>query len=427
MFRLKLKAGALQLTTFIIVVIALLLTAFILLVHVHKQFQVQSDFIIETAKQSNEGIDYALQNSIQINDTTSIKLGGEDYRTLKVYRGFWGVFEKVVSTATIKNNNFQKIALIGSKQPENNRSALYIQDNNKPLVLVGNTKIEGLAYLPRQGVKPGYISGQSYYGSRLIYGPTRVASKLPKLSSDITKSISQLKSISLTLHQDQFLNIQDGNRYSNSFLKPLKIVYSNIEIDLEQVELTGHIVVQSKSKITVHSSAKLRDVLLVAPEIEIQPNTVGIFQAIASKEIMVGKNVSLNYPSALVLKENQKNEQNDNAANTIKQTPRITIDENTKVKGLVVYLGEENPNNYKSQILLKENALVYGELYNTQNTELLGLVYGSVFTNNFIANQSGSVYQNHIYNGTIIVNELPQEYIGLLFEDSKRDIMKWLY
>ncbi|GAB4160259.1 MAG: hypothetical protein Tsb0033_15920 [Winogradskyella sp.] len=427
MFRLKLKAGALQLTTFIIVVIALLLTAFILLVHVHKQFQVQSDFIIETTKQSNNGMDYVLQNSIPLSDTTSIKLDSEDYKTLKVYRGFWGVFEKVVSTATIKNKRFQKIALIGSKQPKSNRRALYIQDNNKPLVLVGNTKIEGLAYLPRQGVKPGYISGQSYYGSRLIYGPTRVASKLPKLSSGITKSISQLESISSILSQDQFLNIQEENAYSNSFLKPLQIVYSNTEIDLEQVELTGHIVVQSKSKITVHSSTKLRDVVLVAPEIVIQPNTVGSFQAIASKEIMVGKDVSLNYPSALVLKELPKNEQNDNATNTIKQTPRITIDENAKVKGLVMYLGEEKPNNYKPQVLLKENALVYGELYNTQNTELLGLVYGSVFTNNFIANQSGSVYQNHIYNGTITINDLPKEYIGLLFEDSKKGIMKLLY
>lgn len=427
MFRLKFKAGALQLTTFIIVVIALLLTAFILLVHVHKQFQVQSDFIIETTKQSNEGIDYVLQNSIPLRDTTSIKLDGEDYKTLKIYRGFWGVFEKIVSAATVKNYHFQKIAFVGSKQPKSNRSALYIQDNNKPLVLVGNTKIEGLAYLPRQGVKPGYISGQSYYGSRLIYGQTRVASNLPKLSSDITRSISQLESISSTLSQDQFLNIQEGNIYSNSFLKPLQIVYSNTEIDLEQVELTGHIIVQSKSKITVHPSTKLKDVVLIAPEIEIQPNTVGSFQAIASKEIMVGKNVILNYPSALVLKEHPKNGQNDNTANTIKQTPRITIDENTKVKGLVMYLGEENPNNYKPQILLKEKALVYGELYNTQNTELLGLVYGSVFTNNFIADQSGSVYQNHIYNGTINVNELPQEYVGLLFNDSKKDVMKWLY
>lgn len=427
MFRLKLKAGALQLTTFIIVVIALLLTAFILLVHVHKQFQLQSDFIIETTKQSNDGMDYVLQNSIPLSDTTTIRLDSEDYKTLKVYRGFWGVFEKVTSTATIKNKRFQKIALIGSKQPESNRSALYIQENNKPLVLVGNTKIEGLAYLPKQGVKPGYISGQSYYGSRLIYGPTRVASKLPKLSSDITKSISQLESTSSTLHQDQFLDIQEGNVYSNSFLNPLQIVYSNTEIDLKQVELTGYIVVQSKSKITVHPSAKLKDVILVAPKIEIQANTVGSFQALASKEILVGNNVQLSYPSALVVKEKQETQKETYTNNLNEEEHNITIEQDAMIKGLVLFIGQDRPNNYSPQILLKENATVYGEIYNIQNTELQGTVYGSVFTNNFIANQSGSVYQNHIYNGTITVNELPQEYIGLLFEDSKKGVMKWLY
>ena len=38
---LKVKAGALQLTMFIVVVIALLLTAFIILIHTHKRFRLQ--------------------------------------------------------------------------------------------------------------------------------------------------------------------------------------------------------------------------------------------------------------------------------------------------------------------------------------------------------------------------------------------------
>ncbi|WP_412560652.1 hypothetical protein [Winogradskyella sp. MIT101101] len=219
MFRLKLKAGALQLTTFIIVVIALLLTAFILLVHTHRQFQIQSNFIIETTKQSSHGIDYALQNPIQLNDTTIINLYDEDYKNLKVHRSFWGFFEKVVSTATIKNKRFQKIALVGSKQPKNNRTALYVQDNNKPLVLVGNTKIEGVAYLPKQGVKPGYISGQSYYGSRLIFGSIRSSSALPKLSSETISQIKSLEYSASKLPQNQFLSIEEGQRYKQFIFK----------------------------------------------------------------------------------------------------------------------------------------------------------------------------------------------------------------
>ena len=355
MLGLKLKAGALQLTTFIIVVIALLLTAFILLVHVHKQFRIQSNFTIETTKQSNQGVNYTLQNPIRINDTTTINFQNEDDKTLRVYRNFWGVFEKVVSTATIKNKHFEKLALVGSKQSENNRTALYVQDNNKPLVLVGNTKIKGLTYLPRLGVKPGYISGQSYYGSKLIYGTTRVASRLPKLSLELINHIEQLEYLNSKLPQSQFLNIEEGGNHSNSFLKPLQVIYSNNAIDLRSIQLTGHILLQSKSKITVHPSSNLRDVVLIAPEIEIKPNVVGNFQAIASKEIIVANNVQLNFPSALVLNEKREIKQL-NDLSLIEEEHKISINENSTIKGSVVFIGQDQPNNYKPQIVLKEKA-----------------------------------------------------------------------
>lgn len=426
MFRLKLKAGALQFTTFITVVIALLLTAFILLVHTHKQFQVQSDFIIETTRLSNKGIDYCLKHSIRLNDTTTLNIDNETYKTLKVFRDFWGVFEKVISRASIKHKQFQKVALVGAKQSERDRTCLYVQDNNKPLVLVGNTKVEGMSFLPKQGVRTGNISGDSYYGSQLIYGATRVSSSLPELASEITNSLFRLKNINSTISQNQFLNLQEGEAYSNSFFEPLQMAYSNTAINLRGVALTGHILVQSKSKISVYPSSNLKDVVLIAPEIEIKSNTVGNFQAIATKGILVQKDVQLNYPSALVLNTEKSNKPKKSII-FIEEENAITIEKNTIIKGVVAYLGEKDSNNYKPQVLLDDGAIIHGELYNTQNTELKGKVYGTVFTDNFLVNYSGSVYQNHIYNGTININKLPQEYVGLQFNDSKKDVLKWLY
>ncbi|NQX85435.1 MAG: hypothetical protein HRT67_05960 [Flavobacteriaceae bacterium] len=427
MFVLKFKAGALQLTTFIIVVIALLLTTFILLIHLHKQFQIQSDFIIDTTNLANSGVDYVIQNNVKINDTIAIDLNEEDYKNLKIYRKFWGVFEQVISTAAIKNRRFQKVAFLGAKQQKSNRAVLYVQDNNTPLVLVGMTKIEGLAYLPKQGVKSGYISGQSYYGSRLIYGGTRVSSKLPKLSSDVVNSISQLEQSYSKLPLNQFFNIQESTTFTNSFLQPLQIVFSNDEINLRNIQIIGHVLLQSKSKIVVHSSSNLKDVILMAPEIELRSNTKGSFQAIASKKIVVGDNVKLNYPSALVVKEKNGSQKETSTSVSRDEVSKVVVEKDAVIKGVIMFIGEDRPNNYQSQILIKESATVYGELYNTQNTELQGAVYGSIFTSNFIANQSGAVYKNHIYNGKINVNELPREYVGLLFNDSKKGIMKWLY
>jgi hypothetical protein len=292
MFGLKLKAGALQLTIFIVVVIALLLASFILLVYTHKQFQVQSDFIIEATKNADRGIDYTLLHTISTGDTTIIDLKDEDFKTLYVHRDFWGVFEKVTSVSQIKNNRFKKVALVGSQRDKNNRTALYLQDNNKPLVLVGNTKIEGIAFLPKQGVKTGFISGEGYYGSKLIYGQTKTASQLPEVFSETIDYMQSIENKILRTTQNQYLDINRQNKFSNSFFDPIQIVFSNEEIDLREVELTGHILIQSKTKIAVYPSSTLKDVVLIAPEIEIINDVKGNFQAIASKEILVGTNVN---------------------------------------------------------------------------------------------------------------------------------------
>lgn len=427
MYCLKLKAGALQLTLFIVVVIALLLSAFILLVHTHKKFQTQTNFVIETARNTDKGLDYVFQNRVPLNDTLQIQLTEEPNRTVKIYRDYWGVIERVTSVSQTKNKRFTKTALVGAKQNENNRTTLYVQDNNKPLVVVGNTKIEGVAYIPKQGVKSGTISGQSYYGSQLIYGQTRTSRTLPKVAPEIISQIKSLENQISEIPQSQFMDFEHGKSYKNSFNNPMQVMFSNNDINLNSIHLTGHILIQSKTRIVVEATSVLKDVVLIAPEIEIKSNVKGYFQAIASKNIRVASNVQLEYPSALVLNEKQLGYQQGTTNNNHLETPFIYIEENAVIKGLVLFLGEEKINNYKAQIELKENATLYGELYCNQNTELQGTVYGTVFTNNLIANQSGSVYQNHIYHGNIIINKLPEEYVGLSFNGSKKEILKWLY
>jgi len=425
MFWIKLKAGALQLTLFIAIVIAVLLTAFILLVHTHKKFNIQTDFIIETTENAHKGINYSLTNTILLNDTIAINLEDEDYKSLKVQREFWGVFEKVISISKIKSNTLKKVALAGGVQPKQDRVALYLQDNNKPLVLVKDTKIKGFAYLPKQGVKPGTISGEFYYGSKLIYGTSRIAQNLPKFLTESNTQFTVTKNAFSRANEEQFLNIEANKMYKNSFYEPTKFMFSNSEIYLNNASIIGNIIIQSKTKIVVDPTAVLKDVILIAPEIEIQNNVKGNFQAIASKNIVIGERVELSYPSALVLNKNESAQTIQNG-NIIKHNG-IIVNNNSTIKGMIVYVSASEKNNFKTQLELKEKATLIGEVYCNQNLELKGTVHGSVFTNNFVANQSGSVYQNHIYNGTIEVNKLPQEYVGLILENSNKGIAKWLY
>ncbi|MFL1013662.1 hypothetical protein [Flavisericum labens] len=421
----KLRGGAMQLALFIVVVIALMLASFVILVNTHNRFNIQTDFVLETVEKANEGITCALRNEIALNDTLIVDLNDEDYKTLKVYQDYWGLFEKVISSSQIKSNRFRKVALVGSAQQETNRTALYVEDQNKPLVVVGNTKIQGLAHLPKQGVRTGNISGHSYYGNQLIYGATKTSR--PELPNLLKKTRIHIQNIQKPLEKvshEQFLDISKTQNHQNSFLSPVKLVYSKETIHLRGVSLTGHIVVQSTTKIIVDASSKLKDVILLAPVIEIKNNTKGTFQAFATKELMVGKHCDLRYPSALVLIEDET-VQEIQTNNSKKETPTMTVEGGTKIKGTMVYLGKTQ--NYKAQVFIEENATVIGEVFCNRNLELLGTVNGSVFTSSFVANQSGSSYQNHLYNATISIDALPQQYVGLPFENAQKSVVKWLY
>lgn len=420
----KIKAGALQLTTFIVVVIGLLLAAFIILVYTQKTFKVQTAFTIDTIKNANTGIHYILNNDIIQNDTIAINLHDEDYKSLKVHRNFWGIFEKATSISTIKNKTYKKSALIGAKQNDINRTALYLEDNNRPLVVVGNTKIQGLVYLPKQGVRTGNISGHSYYGKTLIYGPTKTSNKLPKLNKSVLQQIKNVVKKTSIVNQDQFLDLSEKRIFKNSFYKPLQIVYSTQSINLSSITLIGHILIQSESKIIIDASSNLKDVVLVAPIIEVKNNVEGIFQCFATKDITVGSNCKLNYPSALVLNE-KAIQTTQNTTSNIKETSFIKVNKNTIIKGNITYLGDTK--NYNPQVFIDEKTNIIGEVYCNRNLELLGTVSGSVYTSGFVAKQSGSVYQNHIYNGTINTDYLALEYSGLSFSNSKKSVAKWLY
>ena len=416
----KLKAGALQLTLFIAVVITLLLTAFIVLVHTHKQFYTHTNFTIQTARNTNIGIQKALMHEMPLNNATYINLDDGDYKNLEVHRTYWGIFEKVTSVATIKKNKFQKTALIGGIQPEFNKTALYLEDHNKPLVLVGNTKIEGVVYLPKEGVKSGNISGQSYYNPQFIYGEMKTANKLPDI---FYQTITQLETLEYELGkipEKQFFSNQDGKIFTNSFLNPTQVLFSDTLIQLHNNSIIGNIIIRSRTKIVVEATTTLKDVVLIAPEIEIKDHTSGTFQAIATKKINVGNNCKLNYPSALVLNKDQSLSQ---------QQPynEITIEDKTIVEGVVLYYNTSMETSYKPQAIINEDVEVIGEVYCKGNLELKGTVFGSVFTSHVVATHSGSVYQNHIYNGIITIKELPQHYVGLSFENSQKGIMKWLY
>ena len=419
----KLKAGALQYTIFIAVVIALLVLAFISLTYTQQHFRLKTSNFLQVIRNTNLAVNYSSAAQIPFNEIVTVQLSDQLNDNTIILKKHWGIFDVVSTTSTIGKETFTNNALLGGFFKD--RPSLYVQENNQPLVLVGNTRIEGKTLLSKQGVKRGTIAGNSYTGSQLIYGVIGFSkANLPVLKNK--QYLKQFSAGEIQFENTVPLEIQENDVILNSFSKPTQLFYSNGSIDLREVELTGNIIIQSSSVIKVFPSAKLTDVILIAPKIEILDNVMGNFQGFATKEISVGKNCKLKYPTTLIVYEKKTNVVL-NQSNPNENLYQIRIQSGSEIKGIVGFLSDDEVNNYKPQIIIEENTYITGEVYCSQNIELKGTVEGSVFTKGFVANQFGSIYQNHIYSGKILSTNFPKEYCGLIIEESTKKVAKWLY
>ncbi len=290
---------------------------------------------------------------------------------------------------------------------------------------MGSTKIKGHAYLPTQGVNSGYIAGNSYYGSQLIYGSIKKSGpELPIINKSVLANIENYLNAYKPENEKDYINLNGNSRIVNSFKSSTRSYYSTNVITLD-ISVSGNIIIKSETAIKVKKSALLKDIILIAPIIEIEDETTGNFQAIASKKITVGKACKLNYPSAFVLFQDNKNNPNEVSDNP--QDNKIFIDTSSVIKGVVCYFQNKTVADFQTQIVLEKDAKIKGQVYCNGNFELRGTVSGCVYTKQFTANQSGSIFVNHIYNGTIENENIPKIYGGIILDQELKTVLKWLY
>ncbi len=410
-----------QFALLISVIIALLLSAFLLLTHVQSFFKIKSNELLNATELSNQQIFKSLSESIS-KDTLIVQ---EHAKTQKVIASYYGAWTKAFSEITIHNRKVSKTAFVGSSN-DNTTPNLYLANTNSPLVVVGNTRLEGRSYLPKQGIKAGNISGNYYQGSRLHYGQTiESAETLPKLSSEW---ISYLESITNGALIDDTHSIRVNKDIKYSFYKPHVIINDPSTIVLGDEKIIGNVIIQSGTKIIVNAPTRLENVLLIAPHIVIANNVKGSMQLIATKKIDIGTGCYFSYPSAALLFDKSRPANNTQGNNQLRKDLNFTIDKNTVIEGSVVYLTKHinKQNRVKTHLKIEPSVEVIGEVYCQGNIDFQGTVRGALYANQFIANQSGSIYLNHIYNGKILTNPIPN-YAGLPFNDTKKAIAKWLY
>jgi len=412
----KVKAGALQLVVFVTVVIALLLTSFILYVHMNKVYELDTEYTIEAIKVTDAGYEWLVNYDMVYGDTIFKQVSNSE--SFKAVKKHWGLFDLTHVEGKSHSKVFKKVALMGGSTPLSDQLALKLSNSRNPLVVVGNTHLKGELYMSSYGIKPGNISGLYYQNQTLYEGNLN--------TSDIRLSIQDekneyLKSISLVYDSRDHQFITDISKpVTNSFTNTAQVYYSQNEIDLSGRSICGHVVIQSEQSILVDGSSSLEDVMLIAPEIIIKQGFKGTLQCFSSQLISVDKNVLLKYPSTLFINPNQ--------SNLSEKDPKLVVNSGSEIQGNLIYLKNDKiQDQYDSNIYIGSNSIISGIVYSEQNVELYGNVNGSVVADRFITKYESSVYLNHLLNVKITAENISKYNSGIPFSISEKSVSKWLY
>lgn len=414
----KIKASAMQYVLVITVVIALLIFAFISLIYLQQKMTLKHGYSKEAIHNTQKGFEFLKIKNSPYNIKTELPFWESPIAKTKFLKKHWGIYDIGIVESSVKNEQFQKVGILGTQSTK--RKALILKENNQSLVLVGNTKVIGDVLLPEQGVKRGNIAGTSYYGNQLIYGNvSKSAANFPKI-----KNLEYLKNFikNPAIIEGIPFELEDALELHQSFFEKTAIYQEENSIYLTNISLRGNIIISSKTAIYVAASATLENLILIAPKISVATNFKGSFQAFATKDIAIEQRCVLNYPSVLMLLKSESSESNS----AEEKSSQILLSKKSELRGIVSYISENETSNFKAQITIAENAIVKGEVYCTNNTVLLGTVYGSVYTHNFLVKKAGGIYINHLYNGVIDATRLPKQYAGLQFEKASNTVAKWV-
>jgi hypothetical protein len=365
--------------------------------------------------------DFGFFETLKVNnittDTLLISNFTDQNQIVKSSSSFWGVFQKTIVNSANRTKKFQKCALIGCNFLAKDRLSLYLENTHKPLLVVGNTRIEGNVMIPDQGVQSGYIAGNSYLGNQLIYGNIKFSSQvLPKLNKSLVEELDANWIDNKAISSNYALS--DNGKNVNSFLSEVKVIYDKNSFSITQ-EIAGNFIIKSDNTITIMATSVLKDVVVIAPKIVIEDGVIGNFQAIASNTIQVGKNVNLSYPSALVINEKESE---------FAEEGKITIDGFSTIKGVIIFSSKKDlSNSFGTHLKIEEETKIIGEVYCVGNFELKGEVWGSVFSHQLVSNTAGTIFINHLYNAKIASTDFPSYFSGILLENQPKNIMKWLY
>lgn len=414
-----LKAGSIVYAIFVSLIFSVLSSSFIVTTYLNRRINADLDIQFELRRHAESGLHLLLleDSDIPYGPSVDIQLFPDDPQEVRLKRIPWGAYEVVSSTASKNKFEHQITALTGINNNEDAPIALYLQERNQPLSLCGKTLIVGDCYLPKSGVKRAYVEGKNFVGDKLIHGKVRtITNDFPQLSKHFRNdgNWNQLD-VDLETIEIHFDDLEVDSVH-NSFDSITQVIHSD-----ESINLTGHysgnVIVKSNSLIIVSGDANLKNILVAAPQIEIEQGFNGTAQFIASDSIITEENCTFHYPSSLVIHSENPN-----------SSEGIVLGRNSHLFGCVILYRKYYDRRNRSILTINPESKITGQVYCNDAVNLRGTIEGNLICSRFVLRTQSSIYENHLLDATIDLSALSKDFVGNSFfsELGNKKIIQWL-
>ncbi|MBN1339746.1 MAG: hypothetical protein JXA03_10510 [Bacteroidales bacterium] len=425
-FSAKVKSSSLVYSVFVMVIVALVCSSLILLSLTWRKTtytHMQKDKVISNVE---SGIALLLADTALLPDGQSsmISLFGETDDSVLVEKERWGVFEKLRCSARYRDFFYSKTALAGNYCKTADSYALYLPDHNKPLSLCGDTRITGKCYLPEAGVKRAYIEGRNFSGSKLIDGEMLQSRDSLPVLKEVFRGLNPENLKERFMSKDSIGKVNfftlATDSIVRSFNEPALVIYSRQDITLDFLLLKGHIAIICEGNVTVTGTCKMQDVVMCCNSVWFAPGFNGNLQVFASDTVFIEEGCHFDYPSVIgLIRTNPEGATN---------TPIVSLAGNCSFEGVIFGSCRSEVVTTEPVLKVGKEAAIKGQVHWEGSVELLGKIYGTAACNRFMLRTPSSVYENHLMDVVVSLDELSGFFTGVCMTEEQEPyrIVQWL-
>jgi len=408
--------SSLVITVILSLVIGLLCAAFVLGSYLLLLQRTVSNVEDALSRDMESSIDLVLEDDLPAgaSERKAIDLFGTGNDSAYIREEIWGVYGVATVKIALSGHTKDRSFFTGALLPDTLDGCLFLSEHQRPLTLVGHTLLTGKAYLPKAGVKPGYIDQRGYAYTTLVNGDMeRSGSALPVVDEELLRKYVALQARDTTRKTGDPVPVE----LMQSFSDTVRLLKEHGMLEMSGVRLSGHVLVASDSLIVVDADTRLDNIVLTAPVIRFKAGFAGRVQAFGCDSVVAESGCRFVYPSILAVVKK---------AGSVYQT-RLVLADSCVLEGMVLAFCDSTDQDME-YTEVGNGARIRGVLYTNGYLVLHGSVEGATLADNFLYKDQSVILENFLVDVQLNRAALPVSFAApVLFKGRKRNrVVQWV-